>query len=173
MAIGCLVASDPDVVGAAAANPNCDPGTIGVFAGWDRPAVRSSLLSNPSCPPELFWHLVDTDTDIDLGFAACSPHADADLLERISRTPLSQRRLAAVAEHPACGPDTLARLAGHSDGPVRAAAATNPSCPLSEVVALARDDDPGVLVAARARLRSATSPDQAGAETLSLPAETS
>ena len=124
-----------DVLSAAAANPNCEPWLLGVFAQWDDANIRMSVLSNVSCPPsELFREIVDTDPDVAGAAAARSPHADTELLEQIAYPDASQFLLRGVAQHSACGPGTLTRLAHHRSDMVRAAAATNPACPLETII---------------------------------------
>ena len=145
-----------DVLSAAAANPNCESWLLGVFAQWDDANIRMSVLSNVSCPPELFREIVDTDPDVAGAAAARSPHADTELLEQIAYPDASQFLLRGVAQHSACGPGTLTRLAHHRSDRVRAAAATNPACPLETIISLTVDNDPGVKFAARARLHAVT-----------------
>ena len=154
-----------DVLSAAAANPNCEPWLLGVFAQWDDANIRMSVLSNVSCPPELFREIVDTDPDVAGAAAARSPHADTELLEQIAYPDASQFLLRGVAQHSACGPGTLTRLAHHRSDMVRAAAATNPACPLETIISLAVDNDPEVKFAARARLHAVTAVPRATAET--------
>ena len=90
-----------------------------------------ALAANPFCPRESFAHLVrQWGVDTDSGRAvAANPSAPA--LYHITFTPggTPYQKLLTEAGDPGTAPRRVARLTGHHDVSVAAAAANNPACP--------------------------------------------
>ena len=135
---------------AAARDSRCPPTLLNklITEPWRETSLRTSALSNPSCPHTTLARIAMDDSDDDRDCAIRNPSLAAAVLAKLA-TDKSPPVRAAVASNPNAPPELLTRLAVDGHQGTRYHAAEHPNAP-AELLARLAVGDPDPVVAAAA-----------------------